>query len=393
MLKIKLIPAEYGDSILLSIGEKNKLNILVDGGLTKTYQNHLKPIIQGIQDNGEKIDLIVCTHTDTDHISGLIPVVYNASLGFIKNIWYNGLLQIVNSRFYSSADNRFTARDTAILDDIISKGIITDDEKEIGINEGMSLGVIVSERKIPLNIISEGKAICSDIANPRYAINSVTQITVVGPSINNIIEIENYWTNYMAAHNYMFRVSDKIKLMEAFEFQLERIKCLYKPESHKICENDDLAKYIGELTENDDSIINKSSISFILKHNEKIFLFLGDAVVDEYLLKSIEKVVGYKCRFSAIKLPHHGSRYNISQEFVDRYTADEYYCCTNSKKYSHPDVEVLASLLCKDTNHKKIVFNYPIDKASFIDKEKWKLKYNYEVVTGNGDAYIERIFE
>ena len=191
----------------------------------------------------------------------------------------------------------------------------------------------------------------------------------------------------------MFRVSDKIKLMEAFEYQLERIKCLYKFESHKICEVDDLAKYVGELTENDESIVNKSSISFILEHNKKRFLFLGDAVVDVCLLKSIEKVVGYKYRFSAIKLPHHGSRYNISQEFVERYTADEYYCCTNSKKYSHPDVEVLASLLCKDTDYKKMVFNYPIDKASFIDKEKWKIKYNYEVVTGNGDTYVERIFE
>ena len=190
MLKIKLIPAEHGDSILLSIDDRNKnFNILVDGGLTRTYQNHLKTMIQDIQNNGDKIDLIVCTHMDTDHISGLIPIVYNADEGFIKNIWYNGLLQIVNSRFYSSTDNRFTPKDNAILDDIISKGIITDDEKEIGINEGMSLGVILSERNIPLNIISEGKAICSDMVNLRYSINPDTQITVVGPSINNIIEI------------------------------------------------------------------------------------------------------------------------------------------------------------------------------------------------------------
>ena len=37
MLSIKLFPAEYGDCILLSIGKENQYNILIDGGLSKTY--------------------------------------------------------------------------------------------------------------------------------------------------------------------------------------------------------------------------------------------------------------------------------------------------------------------------------------------------------------------
>ena len=197
----------------------------------------------------------------------------------------------------------------------------------------------------------------------------------------------------MVSRNFMFRVSNKIKLMEAFEYQLERIKTQYLEERLNISEIDDLEKYIGDLKEFDESIVNRSSISFILGHDNKKYLFLGDAVIDETILRNIENVVGVKYRFSAIKLPHHGSRYNITHEFICRYTADEYYCLTNSKKYDHPDLEVLATILCKDSHFKKVVFNYPIIKAYFLDKKEWKEKYNYEVIIGDGKTIMERIFE
>ncbi len=49
MLSIKLFPAEYGDCILLSIGKENQYNILIDGGLSKTYQKHIKSEIHHIK--------------------------------------------------------------------------------------------------------------------------------------------------------------------------------------------------------------------------------------------------------------------------------------------------------------------------------------------------------
>ena len=50
MLKIKLIPAEYGESIWISVGENVQYNILIDGGLGKTYQKYLKPEIKHIKE-------------------------------------------------------------------------------------------------------------------------------------------------------------------------------------------------------------------------------------------------------------------------------------------------------------------------------------------------------
>lgn len=393
MMSIKLFPAEYGDCIMLSIGKGNQYNILIDGGLSKTYQKYIKSEIQHIKEKRQKIGLLVCTHMDNDHICGLIQVLKETNPDFIDNVWYNGFFQIVNSRFYSQKENYFTDRDNKILDEIISQGVVSDSEQEIGINEGMSLGVLIEESKIPLNLVVEGRAICSELVENRYEIATNIFITVLGPSKNNIIELEDHWKKDMVSRNYMFRVSDKIKLTEAFEYQIECIKSIYTNESFKICENEDLTKYIGDLSERDESIVNRSSISFILEYNKRKYLFLGDTVIDKTILKNIENVVGFEYRFSAIKLPHHGSRYNITHDFISRYSADEYYCLTNSIKYGHPDLEVLATILCKDSKFKKLIFNYPIDKAYFLNKEEWKEKYNYEVIIGDGNTIVERIFE
>lgn len=111
MLHIKLFPAEYGDCIILSIGKESQYNILIDGGLSKTYHKYIKAEIQHIKELGQKIGLMVCTHMDNDHICGLIQVLKGTNFNFIENVWYNGFLQIVNSRFYSQKENIFTVSD------------------------------------------------------------------------------------------------------------------------------------------------------------------------------------------------------------------------------------------------------------------------------------------
>lgn len=393
MVKIKLIPAEFGECIVVSVGGKKQFNLLIDGGVAKTYQEYVKSEIQRIKILGQRINLMVCTHMDNDHISGLVQILKKTNYDLVDNVWYNGFLQVVSRKFYSQKDNNYTDRDNKILETIISQGTIPDGEQEVGINEGMSMGVLVENRKIPLNEIVAGQAISTESVRNKIEIAKNVYISILGPSKENIIEVEEYWKKEMVSRNFMFRVSNKIKLMEAFEYQLERIKTQYLEERLNISEIDDLEKYIGDLKEFDESIVNRSSISFILEYDNKKYLFLGDAVIDETILRNIENVVGFKYRFSAIKLPHHGSRYNITHEFICRYTADEYYCLTNSKKYNHPDLEVLATILCKDSHFKKVVFNYPIIKAYFLDKKEWKEKYNYEVIIGDGKTIMERIFE
>ncbi len=44
---------------------------------------------------------------DNDHICGLIQCLKEAKSNLIENVWYNGFLQMVNSRFYQQKENPF----------------------------------------------------------------------------------------------------------------------------------------------------------------------------------------------------------------------------------------------------------------------------------------------
>lgn len=393
MLKLKLLPAEYGDCIWMELTGEQNINIMIDGGTTKTYKKFIAQEINNIKEHGQKIDLVICTHMDYDHIGGLVQLFKSTESQSIGSVWYNGFLQMIDSKYYTQAENRFSARDNKILDDIINKGTRYDGEQEIGINEGMALGTLLEEKKISINTVADGKAISAETIKETIKITEDVTITVIGPSIERIQDLENYWKREMISRNYTFRVANKIKLMEAFEYQLEAIKLFYAEERTKVSGQEELEKYIGDLNETDNSVTNGSSISFIMHYKNEKYLFLGDAIIDDVLLKRIESVVGYEYRFSAIKLPHHGSRYNITREFIERYKAKEYYCLTNTERFGHPDLEVLATIICSDPVFKTIVFNYPIDKACFLEQQKWKEQYNYEVVIGTGDIPVERVFE
>ena len=165
MLNIKLIPAEYGDCILISIDGKKNFNILVDGGTSKTYKEFIKKEIENIENLGQKLDLIICTHIDYDHIGGLTQLLINTDSKNIGSVWYNGFLQVINSKYYIKPENKYSFRDNKILDDIISKGTQYDGRQEIGINQGISLGVLLEEKKISVNSIVCGKTISTEFVD------------------------------------------------------------------------------------------------------------------------------------------------------------------------------------------------------------------------------------
>lgn len=75
MLKIKLLPAGYGDCILISIDSVENVNILIDGGLSETYDKYLKKEVAHILALNQKLNLVISTHMDNDHISGLVKLL------------------------------------------------------------------------------------------------------------------------------------------------------------------------------------------------------------------------------------------------------------------------------------------------------------------------------
>ena len=94
-MRISIYPALNGDCILVEYNDNRC--ILIDGGYVDTYNHHLLPCLSKMVKEGKSLDLLIVTHIDTDHISGIIKLL-DEKTDFIpiNNIWYNGYRHIQN---------------------------------------------------------------------------------------------------------------------------------------------------------------------------------------------------------------------------------------------------------------------------------------------------------
>jgi metal-dependent hydrolase (beta-lactamase superfamily II) len=87
-MSVKFLKAGTGDAVLIQHGGNN---ILIDGGNEFVF---LQDEVKAIKDAEEKIDLIIITHHDDDHIAGIILLLTMIRDGelpkdFVKKIIFN----------------------------------------------------------------------------------------------------------------------------------------------------------------------------------------------------------------------------------------------------------------------------------------------------------------
>ena len=144
--------------------------------------------------------------------------------------------------------------------------------------------------------------------------------------------------------------------------------------------------------ENDNELANAASISFIISCDELSILMLGDSYpqnVECYL----RNVKGYSEEnplvVDYVKVSHHGSRNNTSNELLDIIKCSKYIISTNGGKNrsNHPDRITIAHILCHPCRNKgekvHLYFNYDMNVikdngAPFINEEE-KKEYNFEI--------------
>ena len=75
MIKLHVVQAVYGDCLILeSNTARNLTTVLIDGGPYQTFEKHLKSTLQELPITC-KLDLVVLSHTDNDHIIGLLDLL------------------------------------------------------------------------------------------------------------------------------------------------------------------------------------------------------------------------------------------------------------------------------------------------------------------------------
>lgn len=213
-----------------------------------------------------KIDLAVCTHPDKDHKGGFFGLMEDRQMTIV-DFWYKDPCSVL----YLNDFDKGTTKDEAIK---ICHSIFnhpTDNSKNL---------IDLANRKCTGTVKSVGDGDChTDIP-----------ITVMGPS-------EDYYREVaIDMLNDFKEIEDEADFEDYDETALP---------------NDDDAKSV--IDEDDDtSATNRSSLILLFNPGRR-FLLLGDATC-----ASIKEAMKHhdltKC---TIKVPHHGSKHNLTTEIID----------------------------------------------------------------------------
>lgn len=354
-MTFKVLQAENGDSIIIRyFGDDRKYhNLLVDGGLKKTFHKVLKSEIQLIEERNEKIDLLVVTHIDQDHIGGILKLVSNLKvkndLNLVRQFWFNSG-QIISKYF----DSPLTPQRNIELDDTAN---------EISIKQGITLeDFLLSSNKWHTFPIISGQ---------KFNLFG-TSLTILSPTQNGLKKLNKKWETE-----------------------------LRKNDSKKIsAKGNDYGNNIESLKDNkyerDSSIANLSSIAILLEKSGKKLLLAGDAHSEEILssLKSLKLISKNKrLKIDYWKLSHHGSKKSTNTELISYIDCRNFIISTSGRGYNLPNKELLSKILSNPKRDIKLkisfYFNYSTEKFHKIFTSSEKRNYNFECIFLNKNELIK----
>jgi len=334
-IRFEFLRAGCGDSILIST---EKTHILIDGGL-KDYNTEIEPHLRNVK----KIDLVVLTHIDNDHICGLIDLVQDDNHNYkIKKLWFNAYEKIK----IPAASN------------------------DIGFGQGIFFEKLLKDKglfeKHQSNIFLEENE--SYRSRKEFEINDI-KIKLLSPTKDDLNKLVKEWDCHQTIR-----------------------PCSKEQGNGEISSSSSLddEKDMEWLVKNriygqDGSSKNRSSIAFILEYKEKKYLFLGDAKI-QVVTKSLLNLYGANKKtpinFEFVKLSHHGSKNNINRNFLDVVRTDTFIILTNGYCHHHPDKATLALILTHEAraNIVQFLFNYRDyfkNKYSMEERIEYKFRANY----------------
>ena len=316
MLKLRIVQAEQGDCLVLEYGtDSSPRYILIDGGPNQIYADHLRFVLGEIREAGHKLDLVILSHVDDDHVNGLLDLTADLQeqrkegaqeIIAIDEMWHNTFSQTagadVEQRFRALTERAGSSRDIMGRTAVTGRSIRQGDELT---REASALEIQVNPRFAPKYLVS-----VDDV--PDAVVLGNLSLQVVGPTSDNLDRLRTEWQEWLEKYDKPVLSRDPAEAERAA-----------------------LAA--------DSSIPNLSSIMLLAEADGKRLLLTGDGRGD-HLLEGSEKAgllePGGSFHVDVLKVPHHGSKRNVTPAFFQTVTADQYVVSANGK-HDNPDLDTL----------------------------------------------------
>lgn len=197
-MRLHVVQAEYGDCFILeSKAGKLPVNVLIDGGPYQTFETHLKHAFQELLLNG-KLDLMVLSHIDNDHIMGLLDLLEEIKkqresgtkeLVKVEKIWHNSFVDLLQLH---EEPMKLLGHYLPIQNNVNSDEI-TNSLLMKGFQQGTDLAKLAKLLRIPMNPDFDKLIVINDKIK---SVNlSGMTIHLLGPTKKNVNNLQKEWKN------------------------------------------------------------------------------------------------------------------------------------------------------------------------------------------------------
>ncbi|WP_418961140.1 ComEC/Rec2 family competence protein [Streptomyces tritici] len=337
MLRLTMLPAEDGDCLLLEYGNDDfTRRVLVDGGRRGTYRR-IRPLLAGLDG---PIDVLVVTHVDQDHILGVLALLNDPERPVdIGDVWFNGFDHLHDREIFGAVDG-----------ELLTTALMT--------------------QGIPWNQAFDGRSV--EFGHPPSWFDDGSTMEVLAPDRRLLESLIGQWRTKCEQAGLIPGVDPLER--EAVP-GIERFGAI------------DVDALAAAPFKRDGSPTNPTSIGLLFEFEGTRIVLTGDAD-DPRLVASLRpraEAEGGRLRVDALKVAHHGSAKNLSNDLLGLLDCGRYLISTNGRVHGHPDDIAMARILKNGGESKELVFNYR-DRAAAWDVADLRERFGYRVSAPEADA-------
>ena len=340
MFTIEMLLAGHGDCLWIEYGDPQApRRILIDGGATGTHKRALQAKLRNLPEKERRFELLMVTHIDADHIAGVLDLLEDQETGFQANdIWFNGYRHLPDEH----PDTLGPVQGEKLTNLLVQPGMTW--------NGAFGKNAVV----VP-----------PDGSLPRMALDGGLVLTLLSPTPGKLAALKPSWLKevHKAGLDPNAKRPEDVESAEGFEL-------LVAPNVDALA---------AETFSEDSAEANGSSIAVLAEFEGRRMLLTGDAH-PSVLTAAIKRLGPGKLAIDVCKLPHHGSKANVSRALLQALDCTRYLFSTNGAHFKHPDRQAVARVIKWGGAQSEITFNYRTKYNDMWESKLLREKHGYTTV-------------
>lgn len=352
-MKLTVYPSGKGDCLLLESGDKR---MLIDGGVPASFRAEVLPDLT--KSKKIPLDCIYLSHIDDDHIGGLLALVdaiYDWRVFKLRKgkkppakeprdpeppevlkIWHNAFTDLLGEN--AAPVSAALAETSSILSGLEAPDGIETAVRDLHGNlaestkQALQLSFRVGSDQLGIEVNPEydGELMLFQKKQPKLKLGKTT-FTLLGPFEEDLEKLRGEWDVWLRKNRAVVTAMRSRARSDAGGL-ITSADDFFAPLTTEAAElaAQIKAKLLG--ARKNVTTPNLASLMLLAEEGAQKVLLTGDGHADD-LLKGLEKSGKLDenggLHLRVLKVQHHGSEHNMTEDFAKRITADHYIFCGN----------------------------------------------------------------